>query len=247
MPTPMKEHRKFFERPEEPRPMRVTARDIAIMQNIGRLDWRRRCSLPSWMAEARRMSLVRSLRCLRMDMSSGRSHKWRPVCCIRDPDRGLRADAQGCTPLRRSRVPRSTQSLGWYRQGAGSWVAIYRADGIDHGIFRCIGNGCANTAGFAQFEPCRNLGGRAAAKASGKFGLKRPFDLMGSCGEMRSYRTRCSAFDSTMRKRAISSLRSIAEKCLSTVPRSLSNLLCKKDADILRSKQTAAVHARSGC
>ena len=32
----MKERRKFFERPEEPRPMRVTARDIAILQNIAR-------------------------------------------------------------------------------------------------------------------------------------------------------------------------------------------------------------------
>src|SRR5947207_14756902 len=32
----MKERRKFFERPEEPRPLRITARDIAILQNIGR-------------------------------------------------------------------------------------------------------------------------------------------------------------------------------------------------------------------
>src|SRR6266516_2608734 len=32
----MKERRKFFERPEEPRPLRITARDIAILQNIAR-------------------------------------------------------------------------------------------------------------------------------------------------------------------------------------------------------------------
>ena len=33
----MRERRKFFERPEEPRAMRVTARDIALLENIGRL------------------------------------------------------------------------------------------------------------------------------------------------------------------------------------------------------------------
>ena len=32
----MRERRKFFERPEEPRPLRITARDIAILQNIAR-------------------------------------------------------------------------------------------------------------------------------------------------------------------------------------------------------------------
>jgi DNA-binding transcriptional ArsR family regulator len=32
----MRERRKFFERPESPRPMRVTARDITLLQNIAR-------------------------------------------------------------------------------------------------------------------------------------------------------------------------------------------------------------------
>jgi DNA-binding transcriptional ArsR family regulator len=36
MPTVTSERRKFFERPEEPRPLRITARDIAILQNIAR-------------------------------------------------------------------------------------------------------------------------------------------------------------------------------------------------------------------
>src|SRR6266567_4337516 len=36
MPTAIRERRRFFERPEEPRPLRITARDIAILQNIGR-------------------------------------------------------------------------------------------------------------------------------------------------------------------------------------------------------------------
>ena len=35
-PTAMRERRKFFERPECPRPMRVTERDIALLQNIAR-------------------------------------------------------------------------------------------------------------------------------------------------------------------------------------------------------------------
>lgn len=33
----VRERRRFFERPAEPRPMRVTARDIALLENIGRL------------------------------------------------------------------------------------------------------------------------------------------------------------------------------------------------------------------
>src|SRR5436853_6264817 len=35
-PTAARERRQFFVRPEEPRPMRITARDIAILQNIAR-------------------------------------------------------------------------------------------------------------------------------------------------------------------------------------------------------------------
>ncbi len=37
METVVRERRRFFERPEEPRAMRVTARDIALLENIGRL------------------------------------------------------------------------------------------------------------------------------------------------------------------------------------------------------------------
>jgi DNA-binding MarR family transcriptional regulator len=37
METVVRERRKFFKRPEEPRAMRVTARDIALLENIGRL------------------------------------------------------------------------------------------------------------------------------------------------------------------------------------------------------------------
>src|SRR6266480_6371673 len=36
MAAAMRERRKFFERPEEPRPLRITARDVAILQNIAR-------------------------------------------------------------------------------------------------------------------------------------------------------------------------------------------------------------------
>lgn len=36
MPTAVRERRRFFERPKEPRPLRITARDIAILQNIAR-------------------------------------------------------------------------------------------------------------------------------------------------------------------------------------------------------------------
>src|ERR1017187_9455449 len=36
METVVRERRRFFERPEEPRTMRVTARDIALLENIGR-------------------------------------------------------------------------------------------------------------------------------------------------------------------------------------------------------------------
>src|ERR1041385_7530787 len=36
MPTALRERRRFFERPEEPRPLRITPRDIALLQNIGR-------------------------------------------------------------------------------------------------------------------------------------------------------------------------------------------------------------------
>jgi DNA-binding transcriptional ArsR family regulator len=36
METIVRERRKFFERPEEPRPLRITARDITILQNIAR-------------------------------------------------------------------------------------------------------------------------------------------------------------------------------------------------------------------
>jgi DNA-binding MarR family transcriptional regulator len=37
METVVRERRRFFERPEEPRAMRVTPRDIALLENIGRL------------------------------------------------------------------------------------------------------------------------------------------------------------------------------------------------------------------
>src|ERR1017187_7174377 len=37
METVVRERRRFFERPEEPRAMRVTARDVALLENIGRL------------------------------------------------------------------------------------------------------------------------------------------------------------------------------------------------------------------
>lgn len=33
----VRERRRFFERPQEPRPMRVTMRDVALLENIGRL------------------------------------------------------------------------------------------------------------------------------------------------------------------------------------------------------------------
>jgi len=33
----VRERRKLFERPNEPRPMRVTPRDVALLENIGRL------------------------------------------------------------------------------------------------------------------------------------------------------------------------------------------------------------------
>src|ERR1700681_3467392 len=36
MPFAVRDRRKFFERPEEPRPLRITARDIGILQNIAR-------------------------------------------------------------------------------------------------------------------------------------------------------------------------------------------------------------------
>ena len=36
MSTAVRERRKFFERPEEPRALRITARDIALLQNIAR-------------------------------------------------------------------------------------------------------------------------------------------------------------------------------------------------------------------
>jgi DNA-binding transcriptional ArsR family regulator len=36
MQTAARQRRKFFERPEKPRPLRITARDIAILQNIAR-------------------------------------------------------------------------------------------------------------------------------------------------------------------------------------------------------------------
>src|SRR6202521_2978142 len=37
METVVRERRRFFERPEEPRAMRVTARDIALLENVSRL------------------------------------------------------------------------------------------------------------------------------------------------------------------------------------------------------------------
>src|SRR6202521_5373355 len=37
METVVRERRRFFERPEEPRAMRVTARDIALLENVARL------------------------------------------------------------------------------------------------------------------------------------------------------------------------------------------------------------------
>src|SRR3990172_6704933 len=37
METMVRERRKFFERPEEPRPLRVTSRDIELLRNIARL------------------------------------------------------------------------------------------------------------------------------------------------------------------------------------------------------------------
>src|SRR5882757_9208678 len=37
METVVRERRRFFERPEEPRAMRITPRDIALLQNIARL------------------------------------------------------------------------------------------------------------------------------------------------------------------------------------------------------------------
>jgi hypothetical protein len=37
MQTVVRERRRFFERPEEPRPMRITPRDVALVQNIARL------------------------------------------------------------------------------------------------------------------------------------------------------------------------------------------------------------------
>ena len=33
----VRERRRFFERPEEPQPMRITPRDVALLQNIARL------------------------------------------------------------------------------------------------------------------------------------------------------------------------------------------------------------------
>src|SRR4051812_31985259 len=36
MPTAVRERRRFFERPDSPRPMRITARDLVILQNIAR-------------------------------------------------------------------------------------------------------------------------------------------------------------------------------------------------------------------
>src|SRR5437899_5601040 len=36
MPSMVAERRKFFERPEQPRPLRITARDIAILSTIAR-------------------------------------------------------------------------------------------------------------------------------------------------------------------------------------------------------------------
>src|SRR5437667_5178142 len=37
METVVRERRKFFERPEEPRAMRVTPRDLALLENVARL------------------------------------------------------------------------------------------------------------------------------------------------------------------------------------------------------------------
>src|SRR5258708_1239714 len=37
METVVRERRRIFERPEEPRPMRLTGRDVALLQNIARL------------------------------------------------------------------------------------------------------------------------------------------------------------------------------------------------------------------
>src|SRR6202165_2331988 len=37
METVVRERRKLFERPDEPRAMRVTPRDVALLENIGRL------------------------------------------------------------------------------------------------------------------------------------------------------------------------------------------------------------------
>src|SRR6516164_7395490 len=37
METVVRERRRFFERPAEPRPMRLTTRDVALLQNIARL------------------------------------------------------------------------------------------------------------------------------------------------------------------------------------------------------------------
>src|SRR5712691_9519846 len=36
MPLDSRKRQKIFERPDEPRPLRITPRDIAILQNIGR-------------------------------------------------------------------------------------------------------------------------------------------------------------------------------------------------------------------
>src|SRR5580704_5295338 len=33
----VRERRKFFERPEAPRPMRITRRDLALLENVARL------------------------------------------------------------------------------------------------------------------------------------------------------------------------------------------------------------------
>src|SRR5947209_1084526 len=37
METAVRQHRKYFERPAEPRPLRITARDLGMLGNIARL------------------------------------------------------------------------------------------------------------------------------------------------------------------------------------------------------------------
>ena len=77
------ERRKFFERPEEPRALRITPRDIELLRNIARLRLPLQRNLRRSMAEARRMCRARCWRFLRMVMSNGRLRRWRAGCSMK--------------------------------------------------------------------------------------------------------------------------------------------------------------------